>query len=214
MTTMADLIQRMRTFADDSPSANYIRGETLKPKPDGTRLRFFLDHQNIAKDSIFITNGSGEANYRMASGFNADLSNGIVTFDVAPGVGVNPFEADYNFFWFTDADHENFLNNGAIYLGYSNPLSVIAGLVPAMLQFGLHHYWIRRASHYAHKYASSGGMASHSVDVVSKEFHALANSAWDKGVQFRDDYYKRLGQRSAPASAAPAFGIDPFTPIR
>ena len=212
--SMADLITKMRMFADDSPSANYIRGETLKPKPDGVRVRFFLDYQNIAKDSVFITKGAGEANYRLTTGFTLDLQNGIVTFDVAPVSGVSPFEADYNFLWFTDADYQNFLNNSAIYLGSPDAISVIAGLQPAMYQFGMHHYWIRRASHYAHKYASTGGMASHSVDVVTKNFKDLAESAWEKGIQFRDDYYKRLGQREAPASTSEAYAIDPFTPIR
>ena len=212
--TMTDLISALRGFADDSPSANYIRGETLKPKPDGTRVRFFLDYQNIAKNSVYITMGTGESNYRLSSGFSVDEANGIVTFDTAPAANLNPFEADYNFLWFNDNDYQGFLNNAAIFLGSPNALAVIPGLQPAMYQFGMYHYWLRRASHYAHKYASTGGMASHSVDVVPKMFKDLAESAWNKGIQFRDDYYKRLGQREAPAANAENYAIDPFTPIR
>lgn len=214
MATIGDLIQRARILADDSPSANYIRGETLKPVPDGARVRFFLDYQNIAKDSVFITKGAGESNYRIASGFTVDYGNGIVIFDSAPSAGLKPFEADYNFLWFNDNDYQNFLINGASYLGYASPDAVIDGLISSLLHFALYHYWLRRAGHYAHKYASTGGMASHSVDVVTKNYRDLADAAWKKGIQFRDDYYKRLGQREAPVSTSENYKIDPYTPIR
>jgi len=214
MTALATLITELRILANDSPSANYIRGETLKPRPDGTRKNFYLDYQNIVPNSVFITAGAGDANYRQTSGFTVDGANGIVVFDSAPLVGVNPFEADYNYNWFRDADHQEFLVNGSKLIGYPTPESVIAGLASAMLHFGLYFYWLRRAASYAHKYSSTGGLAAQQVDVVTGNFKSLAKMAWDMGTKFRDDYYKRLGQREAPSSTKVAYGIDPFTPIR
>ena len=214
MTVLATLITDLRILANDSPSANFIRGETLKPKPDGTRKNFYLDFQNIVPNSVFITAGAGDANFRQASGFTVDGANGIIVFASAPAVGLNPFEADYNYNWFRDADHQEFLNNGATLIGYPTPESVIAGLTAALLHFALYSYWLRRASFYANKYSSTGGLAAQQVDVVTGNFKSLAKMAWDMGTKFRDDYYKRLGQREAPSSASLNYKIDPFTPIR
>jgi hypothetical protein len=82
------------------------------------------------------------------------------------------------------------------------------------MQFALSAYYNRLASRYAPLYSSSGGQTGHQIDVVTSSFKNLSKAAFDRAIQFRDDYYKRQGQREAPVSKAGNYAIDPYTPIR
>lgn len=210
----ADLIDRMRTLANDTDISNEIRQETMKPKPDGSRTKFFINNTPVVAGSVYVTAGSGDINFRKQSGFSVDLTTGIITFLVAPTLNVSPFEADYNFNWFSDTEYASFLTQAAYQVSASDPDDVIDGLQPALFQFALYYYWMARATQFAHRYASTGGMASQNVDEVTKNFAKLAEMAKKAGEEFRQQYYEKLGQRAQPATSVVNYGIDPYTPIR
>jgi hypothetical protein len=206
-------------MAHDAPTSNLKMGETpvgntSTGKPDGVGTKFKLQHQNIVPLGVYVTMGPLAANYRLSTGFTLDAANGILTFTSAPTSGLDPFLVDYNWQWFTDNEHLEFLNEAAQNLSVSDPMLVVAGLAPALMQFALSAYYNRLASRYAPLYSSSGGQTGHQIDVVTSSFRNLAKAAFDRAIQFRDDYYKRQGQREAPVSSAKNYAIDPFTPIR
>jgi len=209
---LADIITSLRTLANDTPTANSIRQETPLGALDGSNKYFRLQNYPVVAGSVLMTTS---ASFRSATGFTVDLVNGIITYTAAPAANAKPFEADYNYYWFSDTDHTEFLNRGAETLGFGvDPTTVPVGLISSMLHYALHHFWERRAAQYAHRYASSGGAVGHSVDVVTKAFKALSDKALADAVSFRDDFYKKQGRRANPSSGVTSYGIDPYTPIR
>lgn len=210
---LSDLITSLRILANDTPTSNTIRQETPQGVLDGTNVNFRLQNFPLVVGSVYVTAGS---TFRGQAGFTVDAPNGIITFGTAPLSTTKPWECDYNFQWFTDAEHTEFLGDGAELLGYtkSDPTTVPAGLITPMLKYALAAFWMRRSSQYAHRFASSGGQVGHSVDVVTKAFKALADQATKDGDNFRDAYWNRQGRKNAPASGTGSYSIDPGSPIR
>jgi hypothetical protein len=209
--TIADLILRARILANDTATANFQR-EVPTGRIDGTNTHFQLQNKNPIPASMYLTVNTS---YRQASGFTvSDATAGLIEITVAPAASANPFWMDYNFYWFSDGDYTEFLNDSALKLSAPTPVTVDPGLIDALLQYSLGYFWQRRATQYAHKYASSGGTVGQSVEKVTEAFRELSNQAFAKGDSFRDAFYKRQGQREAPASAVANYNIDPYTPIR
>lgn len=239
--TLADLITSLRILSHDGPTDHVVFGETLGSRPDGLIIdgintTFRLGGEDghslpLVASSVYMTapggfypfgvGGFGTGAYggtyvRTQQGFTVvDLVNGFVTFTYPPSVGM-VLQADYNCYWFSDAQYTEFLNEAAqtTLSGISGPTFVPTGLVQAMLQFALALFFESRASQYAERYATSGGEAGQSVDSVAKTYMSLSDKAMKRGQSYRDDYYKRQGQREAPASAVITFRIDPITPFR
>lgn len=209
--TINQLLTDLRILANDTPTSNNIRQEVPLGPKDGVNKNFRLQNYPVVAGSAYITQ---DATFRSQSGFTLDAPNGLLNFTTAPLSTVKVFEADYNFYWFTDVDHTQFLTNGSQSVSAADPTLVTDGLVPALLQYALHYFWMRRASQYAHRYSSSGGTAGHSVDAVTKAFKALADSAWAAAQKLRDDFYAKQGQQESPSSGTLAYNIDPYSPMR
>jgi hypothetical protein len=211
--TLSNLIQSLKIASDDAPSSHLINTET-PGVPNGVLTQFRLQNANVVQNSVYVTMG---ASFRTQAGFTVDYANGIITFTSAPLLNVNPFSVDYAFLWLVDSDYEDFLTQGARFVGpgdNSDPTAVSDGLIPAMLDFALCRFWKRRATAYAHKFSSSGGQAGQSVDVVTKAYNTLAESAYKSAKELRSDYYDRQGQKKAPASAVINYAMDPYSPPR
>lgn len=208
---LATLITSCRILGNDTPTANLITEETPKGTADGSNTKFRLQYQNIVANSVYM---SYSTTFRTQTGFTVDTANGIITFTVAPANGL-AIVADYNFQWFTDTDWTEFLNQAALLLGPSNdPTTVNPALQAALEQYALGYYYSRRATQYAHKYASSGGQASQQVESVTGNFAKLSASAMKRGDQLRDDYYSKQGKQKDPAATVVAFQFNPMTPRR
>lgn len=224
---LADLITTLRALAQDAPASKYVPREELTADPttpaDGVNKYFRLKSVPVVgtdstHHNVFITVVG--TNYRTQAGFTVDLVTGIVTFTAAPTSGVTII-ADYNYYWFSDAQHTQFLNEAAGNLLLSaspDPTTVVQGLVPAMMQYALGNLLKARASQYAERYATSGSDASQSVDAVAKVFLALARGAEKRGDELRDSYYKKQGQGLTPAynmpKTQPPPAFDPIAPRR
>lgn len=216
MAVLATLITQLRTLARDLPTSNRSVKETPKGVNDGANTRFALQNPIlVGATSIWWSSGS---TYRSQVGITVDDANlGLITISPAPGVGTqnSPFQVDYYYYWFIDSDHTEFLNDAARDLtGVGDPTTVIDGLLSALMQYALGHFYQARATQYMHKYSSSGGQAGQSVSVVADGFRKAAKDAFAQGKTNRDEYYKRLGQREAQSSQTISFGIDPITPGR
>ena len=204
-------VLRLRKLANDTAASNLASQEVPKGTKDGANVNFRVQNQNVVVGSVYVTLAG---DVRSQVGFTVDAPNGLLAFAIAPPQDTEPFEADYNWQWFTDAEYTEFLDQGAEVLGVAKGSDVTEGLIPAQMQFALYYYYMRRAVQYAHRYAASGGIVGQQVDVVTKNFRDLGKCAWDAGSSLRDMFYKRQGQREAPASTAFNYNFDPFTPRR
>ena len=214
MATLATLITQLRTLARDLPTSNKSLGETAKPGLDGSGTHFRLQNPILflvsSVPQIWWTDAT---HYRSQSGIVIDDANlGMITVSPAPAAGV---VFDYFYNWFVDTDYTEFLNDAARDLiGVGDPTTVQDGLISALLSYALGHFWMARATQYAHRYSSGGGSVSQQVSSVTKGFQALADSANKKAEASRDQFYEDLGSRAQSASAKITFGIDPMTPPR
>jgi hypothetical protein len=234
MATLAALISTLRSLGNDTPASNSIRQEVPIGKTDSINVNFRLQNWPVVSGSVYLTIGTtlgfglgpyggvpfggatGGIVFRTQTGFTVDLANGIITMadGGVPVPNIQPFEFDYNYYWFSDSEYTEFMAQAVLALGIIDPTLVPTGLIPSLLQYALHYYWMRRSSQYAHKYNSSGGTAGHSVEVVTKAFEKLAADAWAAAPLLRDDYYKKQGRQFQPSSGTATYKIDPFTPIR
>ncbi len=219
MPVIGTLLTQLRTLARDLPTSNRSVGETPKGVADGSNTKFSLQNPILFSVSTtpqiwWSTNGT----YRSQTGITiVDAAMGIITISPAPAAGTQnaPFRVDYYFYWFLDADHTEFLNDASRDLiGSGDPTKVIDGLISALLQYALGHFYQARATQYANRYSSSGGSAGQSVDKITDAFQKLAESAFKKAKEMRDDYYKDLGQRESAASTIISYPIPPVTPPR
>jgi len=224
--TLAALITSLRILGHDGPADHTIFGEKLGAVPngfpvDGSNTVFKIGGQDghstpIVAGSVYLTYPADPTKRRITTGFTlSDAVNGFITFSVAPASSTEIL-ADYNYYWFSDAQLTEFINEAAqtTVAGTTDPTTIDANLVQAMLQFALASFFQSRASQYAERYATSGGQAGTSVDQVAKMYLDLAKAATIRATQYRDDYYKRQGQREAPSSVVVNFRIDPITPFR
>lgn len=210
--TVPDLVLRLRLLANDYPDSNKIYFETGKlPKsPDGSQLFFKLQNSNITPGTVYA---SYESNVRTQGGFVVNYQDGIVTFSLAPALG-SELTFDYTYQFSTDTDYQEFLNEAAEILGFTTASSVDSGLIPALLQFGLYNFFIKRASSYAYRFASSGGIASEAVSTVTGEYQKLADIAQKRGTSLMNNFYTRAGRQKSPAFGQTRVHVDPYTPKR
>jgi hypothetical protein len=215
MATLATLITEARTLCRDLSNSNRSIKETPKGLNDGSNTHFSVQFPIIVTASV---KWSSASHYRVVTGVTIDDANlGYISINPAPEAGTQnaPFFVDYYFNWFADSDYTEFLNDAARDLvGNGDPTLVIDGLISALLQFTLGHYWQARANQYASRYSSSGGMAGQSIDKVADRFGTWADQAFKLGQTLRDDYYKDLSQREKFASKIINYAIDPMTPPR
>jgi hypothetical protein len=220
---MATLISSLRILTHDGPTDHVIFSEKLGTRPDGftvngTNKVFRLGGEDghslpLVASSVFISTG---ATQRSQSGFTqTDNVNGFITFATAPPAGIDVF-ADYNYYWFSDAQYTEFLNEAAqtVQAGVADATVIITGLTQSLLQYALASFFKSRASQYAERYSTSGGEVGQSVEAVAKIFLSLSKEASARGKDYRDEYYTRQGARNAPAQAIGNYRIDPITPPR
>ena len=207
---IAAAIVRVRASLSDSGTSKLQRGENLL-KPNGTQTIFLLANFNVVSGSVYVTQ---DASVRSQSGFTMDYPNGIITFTVAPVSTLTKFYVDYNYYFATDTEYTEFVNQALSYLGIAAVSDVPLGLEAALIEYAKYAFYTKHATEYANRYNSSGGIAGHQVESVTKNYLALATTAFKMAADLRNDYYERKGKRAAPASGSFNYNIDPYTPPR
>ena len=228
---LSDLITSLRLLADDGPDSKVIFDENLGSNPalpiDGTNRNFRLQNIPVVTGTVYLTiTGIGGGNaFRSQAGFtltNAD--NGILTFSSAPDAA-KTITADYNYLYFSDEKYTEFLEKASENLQLNqtpaDATTVPNGLVPALMQYALGYFFLARYAQYASRYASSGGQAGQSVQVVGQEYKDAAMKCFNYGKDLRDQFYTRQSQSLSPAYAGTtasggiiSVSVDPITPPR
>lgn len=219
--SLATLIASLRTLASDNTDSNVIYGEKIGDTQflvDGTNRLFRLRNvplvgANAGVGNVYLTRPG--TSYRIQTGFTiTDVANGIITFTVAPTANESIY-ADYNYYYFSDAKYTEFLNEAASNLllnATDDPTTVVAGLIPAMMQYALALFFKARASQYQSRYSSSGGEAGQSVESVASGYAKLAAAAEKRGDTMRQAFYENQSQNFSPGVAVANYRIDPITP--
>ena len=207
------LINRVRTEANDTATSNPKFGDTPVGLRNAVNTVFRLSYPNPVPASIKFTYGTSS---RASTGFTVlDAPSGYVNITAAPDSGVTqPFFFDYFFQYFLDADYQTFIDGATEDLGGVAGTLMDPGLNSALVQFALARFWKRRASTYAHLYASTGGNASASPESITAQFLSLAKAATNEGIRLMTAFYTRHGKRNAPASGTITNKISPYTPRR
>jgi len=230
---LAALLQSLRMLADDMPDSRTAWQETMgaADQPafplNGVNTLFKLKKTPMADAGgvplytwySIISNGVATTTRSQVGITVLDPTNGIIQISPAPspqGTPPNGLYVDYNWVWFTDAKYTEFLNRAAnmTLAGTTDPTTIQEGLIEPMLQYALGQFWYARASKYAEQYASSGGEARTDVQTVCQAYQALGKAAYARGDYLKADFYKRQGQREAPAYGDVNIVWDPITPIR
>jgi hypothetical protein len=211
-TDYAALIARIRVEANDTAESNFKPGETPIGTRDSANKTFRLAYPNPVPDSMRLTYGT---TVRSAAGFTLlDRPSGYVEITTAPDLATQPFNFDYFYQWFTDADYRQMIDGSTEDLGGVAGTDLDPGLYSALVQFALSRFWKRRASTYAHLYATTGGGAGASPESVTAQFLSLAKAATNEGIRLETAFYTRHGRRNAPASGTITQRISPYTPRR
>jgi len=213
-TNYALLVPRVRILTSDTSTSNPHFGETPTGKRNGTNKTFRLAFPNPVTGSIFMTYGT---TIRASTGFVVlDGPSGYLTVDPAPDAdgasATQPFYFDYFSQLYLDAEYNSMLDQATAWLGGVAGTDLAEGLYPAQCSYAASVFFTRRAAQEAPKYASSGGGASAAPQTPTEAFLKLARAAVKDAENFRDMYYKRQGQRHAPASGSITYGMSPGTP--
>ena len=209
-TNYAVLTPRLRILADDAATSkgNLHLGETPTGTRDGSNKTFRLAFQNPVTASLYMTYGT---TVRTQAGFTIlDGPTGYLTVDPAPDSGTTqPFYFDYAAYLYLDAEYQSMLDEGTDWLGGTIGTDLAEGLYPAQTYYALSMFYTRRASEKAPQFASSGGGIGAQPQTPAQAFTKLADWALRQAIIKRDDFYKRQGQREAPASGTIHYGISP-----
>jgi len=210
-TDYATLTAKVRLSANDTATSNFHPQEAPVGLRNGANKVFRLAYVNPVAASMYLTYGS---TIRSASGFSIlDAPSGYIEMGAAPDSGATqPFFFDYFHQWFPDADYGSMIDEATEALGEVAGVATVEGLYPALVQYALSRFWIRRSSQYANVYATRGGPADARPESVTQQFLDLSREAEKRGQDLRDAYYKRFGKRAAPASGTITLGFRPFTP--
>ena len=231
-TTLLALIAIVRSLVGDTPTKKIIQSEQLGGSDlpqfpvDGTNTTFQLKNAPLSDDigmaiySWVTIVGTGAVVRSQAIFTIVDPINGIINFTDAPNPGSATPAAGvyvaYNYEWFTDSDYAQFLYQAAqmTLAGTIDPTTIVNGLSDAMVQYAIAQFWLARASQYAERYASSAGGVTEQVQAVAQIYLNLAKAANTRADFLKLDFYKRQGQREAPASADITHRWDKISPIR
>jgi hypothetical protein len=211
MSWTAAQIAAIRSLVDDTSTSHQGRAEIPQGQRDSSRRVFQVLYYPIVSGSVYLTTGT---TIRTQTGFTVDLTNGLLTFTVAPVGTENPWECDYYWQYLADGEYSTFLDQASYDVGFSPTTTIPDGLINSFYLYAASHFYERMAARYASRFNSSGGGQGQSVDVVTGNFRKLSEDAKSKADFMKLEYYKRHGQREAPSISVVAPVIDPWTPMR
>lgn len=175
---------------------------------DGNNTSFFTYDKRISEDTLEVFVGNESVDFTLE-----DAVKGQITLSDAPAVNTKVVASYYWKFWL-DEELINFLNKGAESTGEfsgAQPdtayLLIQPGLKTAAMYFAanmantsLVQYLVNRR-HSEEFLVEQDGNSDEGFSMMIKSLSEAGDSYWKKAVFHRDDFYKRLGKRNAPAFA-------------
>lgn len=190
--TLSTAIVSLRRRLGDSPTDKYVHMMDVDPEPDGRQRVFSVPDSNLVATTlkVFI---DGEPDEDVVP----DNAQGSFTME-APDAG-EEVRACYNFQWFTDAQLEDFLTNGAAQLGYDTVLdgTLPLGLRPATLSYGAFYAYMFKAAQAADVMTTAEAGFSTDTSKRTPNWLSLAKMMWDTAVRERTSFENPVGSGRA-----------------
>lgn len=225
---MATDIERVRELILDFYDSNAVSNENLSQQANGINQKFYVSEfrQRVGKSiwnttacdsgSSFVppfvvsfdttVNASPTAYDTNLGWFTINSSptattNGSVTSYPAPTGPVNTCYVDYYFQRFSDTDINNYLTEALNFLGsiYLSIDQAVGEHQTAAIKYAASLAMAAQAARAAELADQQLGQARANLDNLSKKWETRAAALDKEAFTMRDDYYKRYGQRNAPA---------------
>ena len=242
---LADIVLAIRqAVGDDGSSVECtVRDERLEGV-DGvnkrfTVLRFPINSTTGAPFQLRQSHNGTVSLLTITTDYTIDTDLGVVTMTTAPALGdptdpakpIDVLFATYRFFWYKDdSNYYEFLIQACRNCGVfptatlTTPAARAAdvllklddNLIDAVILLAAAAFNLRRATEWASRVDSSSGGQDVKPSSPSKAYADLAKKFGDRGIEMRDDVYKRRGKRNAPAAGLGRYrGLNvPYQPPR
>jgi hypothetical protein len=199
-------ITDLRQMLSDTILHKKATGKKLIGKVDGNNTVFYTYDKRISEETVEVM-VNGEA----VSFSVDDAIQGKITLGSAPDIN-SKVVANYYFTWWIDDELVNFLNKGAESTGQftdtvpdDSYLKIIPGLRTAALYFAcsmatnaLVNLLMNRR-HSEEFLVEQDGNDDSNFSSMIDALRRQSKDYWDRACWHRDDFYKRLGKRNAPA---------------
>jgi len=142
------------------------------------------------------------------------LSTGEFEVATAPVDG-DVLEASYYVQWFIDVEVEEFLLNGAYWLGFTATAQTPPGLIPAVLQYATSDAYMKMAMRWRETQSETYRLEDAPKKDGTTEadaYLAMAATFKEKATSLRDDYFTRQGRSLQPLFSSIAGSTPKTTP--
>jgi hypothetical protein len=227
---MASDIERVREIILDFYDSNAVRNENLSAQVGNNNLKFYISEgfQRVGK-AVWNTTQSDSGSsfvppfvvsfdtslnisptsydttlgwFTINSSVTSTVNSGVTSFPPPTGP-VNTCYVDYFFQRFSDTDINNYLIEALGFLGgiYQTIDQAISEHQTAAIHYAAAKCMYGQAARAAELADQTLGQASAKLDGLSKKWKDIGKDLMDHAIYLRDDYYRRYGQRNAPAIA-------------
>jgi hypothetical protein len=214
-------ITEMRQLLADTEFHKRATKKKLIGKIDANNQTFFTYDKRLLEDSLEVYVNDEAVSFTLE-----DAIKGQLLLGDAPAKNTSVVASYYYQFWIDD-EVKNFLNKGAEQVSQWTEatidnayLSIPGGLKSPALMFAasmatdsLISYMINRR-HSEEFNIEQDGNDDNGFSSMITAMKDQAKHYWDRGVQMRDDFYKRQGKRSAPAFAIKLGKTRQYGPMR
>lgn len=207
MSTWAKAVTEFRQMLFDTDTNKRSTRKKILGDINGTNTKFRTYDKRLVESSVEVFQAG------VAISFSVDDAvAGELTITPAPEGNVK-LEASYYWTWWTDAEVTTYLNKGAEAVGQWNDnvvpdqayLQIPPGLKTAAMYFAASMaqtsliQYMQNRPHSSEFLVEQDQKDDANFGATLDAMRRLANDYHDKAIQHRDDFYKRLGKREAPA---------------
>ena len=207
--SLATVISNVRSELNDTDTSHLVRGEIPQGLINSTNKIYVLAYYPVTNVSQLVLTVDGAV--ISGAGYTLDAPKGRITLSAAPTASIT---LDYYFQAFTDADITVWINHGVQECGATTIGSLPDPMSAAIEKFAISmgcQAWSRK---YAEGFAWTVGPETVDKKAISQNYRSLAEDNFNQGIQVRDDYYKRFGQRNAPSGGVLTWPQREYTPPR
>ncbi len=214
-------ITEIRQLLSDSEFHKKATKKKLIGKIDANNTKFFTYDKRLVEDSLEVFVNDEAANFTLD-----DAIKGEITLGEAPEKNKAVTASYYYQFWIDD-ELKSFLNKGAEQVSQWTDavpdnayLAISGGLKTPALMFAcslatdsLISYMINRRHSEEFNIEQDGNDDTGFSQMITA-MKDQSKHFWDRGLQMRDDFYKRQGKRNAPAFAVKLGRVRTYGPVR
>ena len=203
------VLQNIRAEMNDTPNSKLVTSEIPKGAIDGSNKVFYTAYPLLAQVWVTVDGAAVSAN-----GYSLNTSRGMITLTTAPTSSIT---IDYYFYAFTDNDIQVWIDQSVRDCGYSGIATIASvpeALIGAVQKLALSTGFKAWARKWAEGFSWTIGQETVDKKLISKNYQDMSKQAWNEGIQARDDFYKRYGQRNAPAAGIQQTKVQSYTPPR